>query len=231
MTKVNLSAVEIILPFEKNELEPYISEEAIGLHLLHHKSYLNNFKKMSLEYQDLLHTDDLESFLMQLSYELEGVDFGPVKLFQNAAQIWNHNFFWQSMSKNKKPSQKIFQIIEKSYGSIDNFRASFIKEGMSGFGSYWLWIVLIDKNKIDLLVTQNADSPNFSLNSYHTSKFSVKQGEYLTPLINCDIWEHSFYVDYKNEKKKYLETFFDHLINWDFAERRMKDANSSEELI
>ena len=185
---------------------------------------------MSLEYQDLLDIDDLESFLMKLSYELEGVDFGPVKLFQNAAQIWNHNFFWQSMSKNKKPSQKILEIIENSYGNVNNFRTSFIKEGMSGFGSYWLWMVLIDKNKIDLLITQNADSPNFSLNGYHTSKFSVKQGEYLVPLITCDIWEHSFYVDHKNEKKKYLETFFDHLINWDFAERRMEEIHSSEEL-
>lgn len=230
MDKVNLSAVNIILPFERNALEPYLSEESISLHLLHHQAYINNYKKLETEYPDLANKEDIEALLTDLSYELEGegVDFGPAKVFQNAGQIWNHNFFWQSMAKDKKPSEKIIKIIENSYGSMEKFREDFINEGMSGFGSYWLWIVAIGSDCIDLLVTDNADSPNFSTSEYYTSKFSAKKEE-LTPLIACDVWEHSFYVTYKNQKKTYLENFFDHLINWEFLENRLMQINSAVE--
>lgn len=217
---------KIIVPFEVNSLEPYLSENAIKLHLLHHQAYLDNYTKLLDEqYKDFAEAD-LESNLMKLSYELEGIDFGPIKLFQNAAQIWNHNFFWSSLGKDKQPKGKILQAIKNSYESIEVFRKSFIEAGMSSFGSCWLWIVAIDQNVIDLMVTSNADSPKFSVNSYNTIRESMEQDGDILPLIACDIWEHAFYPDHQNKKKKYLEVFFDHLINWDFAEEQLSEVFS-----
>ena len=215
---------KIIMPYEANALEPYFSETAIKLHLLHHEAYVNAYKKFITDQYREFYESDLEYNLMKLSYELEGIDFGPIKFFQNAAQVWNHNFFWASMAKDNKPSEKMLQLINESYGSINNLRNSFIEAGMSTFGSCWLWIVAIDRNVLDLMVTSNADSPKFSINSYHTVREAVEQDSDIVPLIGCDVWEHSFYPDYQNRKREYLTTFFDHLINWDFAEQQLSSV-------
>ena len=183
------------LPYSKNSLAPYISEETIDFHYgKHHKAYVdklntltegNNLSKASLE---------------EIVLNEKGI------VFNQAAQVWNHNFYWEclSPSQDEQPSALLLKEIEKNFSSLDNFKNEFTKKALSQFGSGWAWLVKTG-NSLKISTTGNAELPL-------TSKE--------TPLLTCDVWEHAYYVDYRNNRGKYLEAFWK-LINWKFVEKNL----------
>jgi len=137
------------------------------------------------------------------------------KLFNNAAQAWNHGFFWQSLSPDAQqgPSGALARMIEKKFGSRDAFAEQFATQGEGHFGLGWLWLVADDEGQVDLKDTHDANTP-------------ITDGQ-LTPLLTCDLWEHAYYLDYKNERRRYLETFFTKLANWRFAETQYEAVRTN----
>ncbi|MDX1950428.1 MAG: superoxide dismutase [Rickettsiales bacterium] len=188
------------LPFKPNDLEPYISSKTIDFHYnKHHKTYIDNLN-------NLVKGTEFEQ------YSLEQIiikTFGKkdyISVFNNAAQAWNHNFFWHSMNKNAggKPSEKLLGKIEKDFGSFDNFRKLFFEEATKKFGSGWCWMVLTSNKKLAIRTTGNAELPQVF-------------GE--IPLLTLDLWEHSYYLDYQNRRSDYVNVFLDKLVNWSLADR------------
>ncbi len=188
------------LPYSsKNALAPYISEETLDFHHgKHHQGYVNNLNKLS-EGTDF-ETMPLEDVIMKS-------DGG---VFNNAAQVWNHTFYWHSMKPGGggEPTGALLAAIERDFGSFADFRAAFVKNAATLFGSGWGWLVL-DGDKLGLLQTSNADT-------------AMRHG--VIPLVTVDVWEHAYYIDQRNARPKYLETFMDHLINWDFAAKNLDAA-------
>lgn len=185
------------LPYEKNALEPYISKETIDYHYdKHHQGYVNKlnaltentpFAKKSLE-EIILTTDN-------------------PGIFNNAAQVFNHTFYWHCMTPNRQtPGKKISDLLIKTFGSLDTFKKQFIEEAMTQFGSGWAWLVQKNDGSLAIRKTSNADTP-------------IKHGE--KPLLTCDVWEHAYYIDYRNARQKYVEGWW-HLINWEFVENNLK---------
>lgn len=186
------------LPFAKDELLPYMSPETFEYHHeKHHNAYVTNLNKL-LDSHEVLKRISLEEIIID-----SFADKSLTGVFNNAAQVWNHSFFWNSMRKNGggKPSGEILEMIERDFGSYEKFHAEFASTGASQFGSGWAWLVL-DNNKLKVLKTPNAETP-------------ITSG--LKPLICCDVWEHAYYIDYKNRRPDFLSAFLDHLLNWDFA--------------
>lgn len=179
------------LPFAENELEPFISEETIQYHYnKHHTSYLNKLNELikATDYDDLS--------LSSIIRDSDGA------IFNNAAQVFNHTFYWNSLSKKSTAlSEKLLARIESDFGSLELLKEEFIKAGSTLFGSGWVWLVRAPNGKLMVKQTQNADTP-LSSN--------------LVPLFVCDVWEHAYYIDYRNLRPKYLEEFWKH-INWDFT--------------
>ncbi len=190
----------IDLPYSKDALAPYMSAETLDFHHgKHHNTYVTNLNGL-IKDTDLASLS-LEEIILK-SYknsELAGV-------YNNAGQIYNHNMFWQLMSSpevESKPSDKFMALVNKSFGSFESFREEFIKQGTTVFGSGWVWCYL-EGDSLKIGKYQNADNP-------------LVHGA--TPLIGCDVWEHSYYIDYRNARPKYLEVFFDKLLNWDFINK------------
>ena len=130
-------------------------------------------------------------------------------IFRNAAQTWNHDFFWQSMSPNGgKPTGKIRNLIDLSYGGIDEFKRKFKDAATGLFGSGWVWLVL-DCGRLNIVTGTNADTP---------------LGTHLTPLLTLDVWEHAYYLDYKADRAEFIDAFLENLINWDFAASNLELA-------
>ena len=185
------------LDYKNNALSPIMSEQTLDLHHgKHHQTYitnLNNFVK-STEFEKL----SLEEIIKKTAE-----DKSKSAIFNNASQHWNHNLFWKCMKPNgggKMPPNLENRII-KEFSSIEKFREEFIKAGVTQFGSGWCW--LSTKNdKLIISKTSNAENPLI----YN-----------MRPLLGCDVWEHSYYLDYKNKRPVYLENFFDKLINWEFV--------------
>jgi Fe-Mn family superoxide dismutase len=133
------------------------------------------------------------------------------KLFNNAAQAWNHGFFWQSLTpKQSKPDAGLLEAINRDFGSLDALRERFLKEGEGHFASGWCWLVEHD-GELDVISTHDAET------------VVVKTG--MRPLLVSDLWEHAYYLDHKNNRRAYLEAFFDKLANWEFAAARLADDN------
>jgi Fe-Mn family superoxide dismutase len=187
------------LPYEKTALEPHMGRETLEYHYeKHHRGYLQKLRK-AIEGKPLA-GEPLEEIVRAA----EG------GVFDNAAQVWNHTFFWESMESGGggAPGGEAGRLIKQAFGSFDGFRTAFIEAGASRFGSGYAWLVL-DDGKPGCLATLNAETP-------------LRSGA--TPLLTCDVWEHAYYLDHRNDRKRYLATFLDHLVNWDRVSARIERA-------
>lgn len=189
------------LPWEQNALDPVISSNTIGFHYgKHHKSYFDNLAKLLPG----------SAFEKQSLEELVRNAGDNKAIFNNAAQAWNHTFFWHSLAPKAggKPGADLLKKINASFGSFDKFRSDFLAASASQFGSGWVWLVL-DKTtqKLAVVKTGNADTPL-------TSKTQV-------PLAVVDVWEHSYYLDYQNRRADYAAAVLDKLFNWKFVEENL----------
>ena len=187
-------AIELpALPYAKNGLVPHISEETLEYHYgKHHQTYVTNLNNLisGTEFEGL----SLEEIIVKSS--------GPI--FNNAAQVWNHTFYWNSLSPNGggEPTGALANVINRSFGSFAQFKEEFTKCAVTTFGSGWAWLVKNADGSLALVSTSNAGCP-------------LTTGQ--TPLLTCDVWEHAYYIDYRNARPAYLEAFWA-LVNWDFAE-------------
>ncbi|KAB2793349.1 superoxide dismutase [Brucella anthropi] len=191
------------LPYDYDALAPFMSRETLELHHdKHHQAYVTNGNK-------LLEGSGLEGkSLEEIVKESYGKNQG---LFNNAGQHYNHILFWKWMKKNgggKKLPGKLEKAIESDLGGYDKFRADFIAAGVGQFGSGWAWLSVKD-GKLEISKTPNGENP-------------LVHGA--TPILGVDVWEHSYYVDYRNLRPKYLEAFIDSLINWEFVEELYEKA-------
>ncbi len=188
------------LPYALDALEPFLSSETLDYHYnKHHAGYvkkLNNQVKDS-EYEGM----SLEQIIQKASPD-DGV-------FNNAAQIWNHTFYWNGMSpeKSSEPEGELVKRIEASFGSIEKLKEEFISVAAGQFGSGWAWLIAED-GVIKVMSTSDADTP-------------IRNDK--KPLLTCDVWEHAYYIDYRNDRGSYLEKFWD-LINWQFVEENYNKA-------
>lgn len=185
------------LPFEKNALEPHISSETLDYHYdKHHHAYLAKLNTA-------IKGTELENKSLE---ELITSQTGGV--FNNAAQVWNHSFYWNCLSPKggAQASGKIKELIEKKWTSFDDFKEAFSSACATNFGSGWTWLV------------QNADS---SIEIVSTSNAGCPLTENQTPLLTCDVWEHAYYVDYRNARPKYIEAFWN-VVNWDFVNTNLQ---------
>jgi Fe-Mn family superoxide dismutase len=194
------------LPYPEDALAPVISAETLKLHHgKHHQLYVDKTNKLLQEHP--IEGDTLE----QIVRACAGVpDRGP--LFNNAAQAWNHDFYWHSLSpKGAEPSGKLLQRIEKDFGSYPRFAKALAAAGSGQFGSGWAW--LVSKNgALDIVATSNADTP-------------MARG--ISCLLTIDVWEHAYYVDYRNQRDKYLEEVIGGRLNWEFAAANLETASDN----
>ncbi|HEY2346444.1 MAG TPA: Fe-Mn family superoxide dismutase [Xanthomonadaceae bacterium] len=184
------------LPYARNALEPHISHETLDFHYgKHHQAYVDNLNKMipGTEFADA----DLETIVKK----------SQGGMFNNAAQIWNHTFYWNSLSPNGggEPKGKLADAIVKAFGSFAAFKEEFTKVAIGTFGSGWAWLVQRGDGSLAIVSTSNAATPITG-----TDK----------PLLTCDVWEHAYYIDYRNARAKYVEAFWN-LVNWDFAMKKL----------
>ena len=187
------------LPYANNALEPYISAETIAFHYgKHHQTYVTNLNKL------IIGTEFEKASLEQTIKKSSGA------VFNNAAQIWNHTFYWQGLKSNTSntlrgiPSDgKLAQAIQAKWGSLDAFKTAFTQCAVTTFGAGWAWLVKKEDGSLDIVSTSNAETPL-------TTK--------ATPLLTCDVWEHAYYIDYRNARADYVEKFWN-IINWDFVEK------------
>ena len=180
------------LPYAMDALAPHISQETLEYHYgKHHQAYVTNLNK-AIEGTDLASLS-LEDVIRKSS--------GGV--FNNAAQVWNHTFYWNSLSPKGggEPSGALRQAIEAKWGSVDAFKAAFTQSAAGNFGSGWTWLVKKTDGTLDIVNTSNAGTV---VNTADKA------------LLTCDVWEHAYYIDYRNARPKYLENFWN-LVNWDFA--------------
>ena len=185
------------LPYSQEALEPYISGRTMSFHYgKHHQAYVDNLNKLVAGTP--LAGQPLEKIIRETA---GAADKAPI--FNNAAQVWNHTFFWQSMKPKGggQPTGRLLELINKSFGSFDEFKKAFVDAGVAQFGSGWAWLVQ-DGNTLKIVKTANADTP-------------VAHGQ--TALLTCDVWEHAYYLDYQNRRKDFVQAFVDHLANWEFA--------------
>jgi len=189
------------LPYEKDSLAPYISPETIEYHYgKHHNAYITTTNTLIEGIE--LSNQDLETIIKKTSKNTS-----MSLIFNNAAQAWNHSFYWSCMKPDGGglPSGDIAERINSGFGSYETFAAEFKKAGVTQFGSGWAWLVLND-NILQIMKASNADTP-------------IAHG--LKPLLTVDVWEHAYYLDYQNRRADYLSAFLDHLINWDFVNSRI----------
>lgn len=190
------------LPFAQNALDPYVSEQTLSFHYgKHHQAYVDNLNK--LINGTSLAGQSLESII----HETAGVE-DKTAIFNNAAQVWNHTFFWNSMKPGGggKPAGRMLELVENSFGDFGAFKNAFIEAAGNQFGSGWIWL-LQEADTLIIVKTSNADTP-----AAHNQ----------TALLTCDVWEHAYYLDYQNRRKDFVEAFVDHLANWEFAASQLK---------
>ena len=181
------------LPYEMDALQPHISKETLEFHYgKHHNAYVTNLNKLvpGTEYEDLSLEDIVKKAPM-----------GGV--FNNAAQVWNHSFYWNCLSPNGggEPTGDLLAVINKAFGSFAGFKEKFTNSALTNFGSGWTWLVQNENGDVELLNTSNAGS-------------ALTSGK--KPLLTVDVWEHAYYVDYRNARPQYVAAFWN-LVNWDFV--------------
>ena len=193
------------LPYEKDALEPHMSAQTFEFHHgKHHNTYVVNLNGL-LDGSDMA-GKSLEEIIMATAG-----DSAKAGMFNNAAQVWNHTFFWNSMKPagGGAPSGDLAAKIDADFGSFDAFKDAFKQAGATQFGSGWAWLVVGDGGKLEVVKTPNAENP-------------MTQGK--TPLLTCDVWEHAYYLDYQNRRPDFLAAFLDNLANWDFAAENLAKA-------
>jgi Fe-Mn family superoxide dismutase len=188
------------LPYEMSDLEPYISKKTLELHYKkYHKAYVTNLNSLisGTKFNNL----DLETIIK--------VADGPV--FNNAAQIWNHTFYFEGLKRASENTLKgrFAAVIKRNFGSVLFLKSSFTKSAISLFGAGWIWLVLNPDGSMGIIQKSNAGNP-------------LRIG--LVPLLTCDVWEHAYYLDYQNRRKNYLEAFWK-LINWEIIEKRYNESS------
>lgn len=190
------------LPYELNALEPHISKETLEYHYgKHHQAYVNKLNELVKDTE--FANQSLEQIIMNSS--------GPI--FNNAAQDWNHTFYWNCMTpkSSQEPTSKLADAIKKKFGSFDEFKKQFTEHGTKLFGSGWTWLAQNKDGELEIINESNAGLP------MKTNKKA---------LLTCDVWEHAYYIDYRNARPKYLENFWK-LVNWDFVAQNFSMQKSS----
>jgi superoxide dismutase, Fe-Mn family len=183
------------LPYAKNALTPYISEETLNYHYgKHHQAYVDNLNKL------IPNTEFANKPLEEIIQSASG------GIFNNAAQIWNHTFYWNCLKPENIASKKFnnsacAQAINQNFGSLDKFKEQFTTAATTLFGSGWVWLAKNPDGKLEIIAASNAGNP-------------LTSGK--IPLLTCDVWEHAYYIDYRNARAKYLENFWK-MVNWDFV--------------
>lgn len=182
------------LPYPKTALASHISAETIDYHYgKHHQTYVNNLNNL------VTNTPFAEKTLEEIIQTATG------GIFNNAAQIWNHTFYWNCLSPNsEKPSTKLNEILAKNFGSLEKFQEEFTKAALGLFGSGWVWLVKNPDDSLAITALSNAGNP-------------LTSGQ--IPLLTCDVWEHAYYIDYRNARAKYLEAFWK-IVNWEFIAKK-----------
>ena len=189
------------LPYPKDALAPHMSEQTLDFHHgKHHATYVNNLNGL------IEGTDNANKPLEEI---ILGADAGP--LFNNAAQVWNHSFFWNCLSPDGggDPNGDVQAALEASFGSVDAFKQTFTDKAKTLFGSGWTWLAKNADGGLEIVQTKDADLP-------------LKHGQ--TALLTLDVWEHAYYLDYQNARPAYIETWLTHLINWEFAAENLSKS-------
>ncbi len=190
------------LPYAETALEPVISSRTVGFHYgKHHKGYVDNLNKL------LADAPDLADLPLPELIKTATANPNRTAIFNNAAQVWNHTFYWHSMRPGGggQPTGKLKEKIDSDLGGYDKFREEFKKAAMTQFGSGWAWLIVKD-GKLAITKTANAGTP-------------VEQG--LGALITIDVWEHAYYLDYQNRRADYVDAWLDKLVNWEFATKNL----------
>ncbi len=197
-----MAFVQEALPYDMAALEPHMSKQTFEFHYgKHHAGYVTNLNNL---------IKDTPMADMSLDDVVKGSfgDAGKTGIFNNAAQVWNHDFYWKSMKPNGggAPTGELAAKIDADLGGLDKFKEAFKAAGATQFGSGWAWLVN-DNGTLKITKTGNAENP-------------LVHGQ--TPLLTMDVWEHAYYLDYQNRRPDYITTFLDSLINWDFAAANLK---------
>ncbi len=195
------------LPYARTALAQHISEETLNFHYgKHHQAYVTNLN-------GLVKDTPLEKASLEEVIKDSAGDKAKAGIFNNSAQVWNHTFYWHSMSPDGggKPKGKIAELIERDLGGYDNFVKEFKAAGATQFGSGWAWLSL-KGGKLVISKTPNAETPLTEAST--------------TPLLTMDVWEHAYYLDYQNRRPDYIDTFLSSLVNWDFANQNLADAGA-----
>jgi len=181
------------LPYTLDALEPHISKETLTYHYgKHHQTYVDNLNKLIKD------TPKQSTPLDTLIKTEQGA------IFNNAAQIWNHTFYWHCLTPNatQQPHNKLLSEIDQLFGSFEKFKEQFNQKALGNFGSGWTWLVRNKSNDLEIVNTSNADTP-------------IRHDQ--TALLTCDVWEHAYYIDYRNARAQYLQAFWE-LVNWNFVQ-------------
>jgi Fe-Mn family superoxide dismutase len=190
------------LPYDKDALEPHISRATMEFHYdRHYAGYVRSLNRLTkdTDYENL----DLENTIIRARAK------GDTRILQNAAQAWNHEFFFNSLSPNGgKPDGTIGEVIKRSFNSLDEFKRNFRKAAVEQFGSGWIWLV-VDRGKLKIVSGPNADTP---------------VGTELVPLLALDVWEHAYYLDYQHDRQRFADLFLENLVNWNFVAANLERA-------
>ena len=191
------------LPYAKDALEPHLSARTVHVHYeKHHRGYLAKLRQA---------IEDKPEADRELEEIIRSSDRG---VFNLAAQVWNHGFYWNSLRPHGggRPDGELLSKIQRSFGSFDDFKRAFAEAANGQFGSGWAWLLLDAHGRLRVRSTPDAENP---------------LGSGQRPLLTIDVWEHAYYLDYQNERAKYVEGVIDHLLDWDFAQRRMAGLDAS----
>jgi Fe-Mn family superoxide dismutase len=189
------------LPYQEDALEPYISARTMSFHYgKHHQAYVTNLNNL-IQGTELAHKS-LEEIILSTAKKED-----QVGIFNNAAQVWNHTFYWHSMTPKGggEPKGSLRTKIGEDFGSFDEFAKLFKQAGLGQFGSGWAWLILDKEGTLKVKKTSNADLP-------------LVHGE--RALLTCDVWEHAYYLDYQNRRPDYVDIFLKNLANWEFAQEK-----------
>ena len=187
------------LNYALDALAPHLSKETMEYHYgKHHLKYCTNLNSLVAN-NSFKGVMDLHKIILESKQ-------GPI--FNNAAQVWNHNFYWFCLTPNStgSPTGALLEKIQEKWGSFDSFKEEFTKSAVANFGSGWTWLVQTPEGKLDIVSTSNAGTPLSTDNK---------------PLLTCDVWEHAYYIDYRNDRPKYVETFWN-LVDWNFVAKNME---------
>ena len=189
------------LPYASDALAPYMSSETLDFHHgKHHQTYVTNLN-------NLVKDSDMQDASLEDVVIKSSKDASMVGIFNNAGQHWNHILFWQCMKPNgggAMPSE-LENRISSDFGSVDQFKEAFVQAGTTQFGSGWAWLA-IDNGKLVVTKSANASNP-------------LVEG--MKPILGCDVWEHSYYIDYRNKRPDYLKAFLDNMVNWEFVSSQL----------